>query len=93
MIIALAPNTVADTAANGPKNDVVVGTSPFSMTSSPNINGGLTMHVTPISDKMIVKILNNPHGSPRKIFENIATKTGVEKMITLESPNGIFLKA
>lgn len=50
---------------------------------SSNNEGGLTMKIMPSKVRQIVKILKSPHRSPRKILLNIATNTGVEKIMTV----------
>lgn len=83
-IIAFAPKIALRIAATGPQTlfDVFISNSDGAITSLPKIDGGLTMKIIPNSVRPIVNILNKPHGSPKKIRENIATKTGVEKIIT-----------
>jgi hypothetical protein len=44
----------------------------------PKINEGLIMQQIPSIVKIMLKMLKSPHFSLRKIFENMATKTGVE---------------
>lgn len=68
-------------AASGPRNGELL----VSVTSSSASNklGGFTMKTIPRSVKKMVKILKRPHFSPRKILLKIATKTGVEKIITV----------
>lgn len=80
-IIALAVKTALAIAAKGPQMwfdpSLSLGTSP-----APKIDGGFTIKTIPNNVMMIVKMLKSPQGSPRKIREKIATKTGVEKIMT-----------
>lgn len=69
-------------AAIGP-NKLDFFDSESSSESSENNDGGLTMKIIPSNVKHIVKILKRPHRSPKNILLNIATKTGVEKMMTV----------
>ena len=73
MIITLEPKIADKIAATGPHIDDVDDVELLL-----NKEFGWMMNTIPTIDNAILKQLKSEHGSFRKNFENIATKTGVE---------------
>ena len=73
IIITLEPKIADKIAATGPHNDDVDDVELWL-----NREFGCMMNTIPTIESAMLKQLKSEHGSLRNIFENMATKTGVE---------------